>query len=130
MRCIMKRIISIYVCLFVVFVFCACGNNSEVELRTGGYYAEENYLKGDFEEMMEPRIYINTAEKTFSYSTSPFVSYVEHGTYEIKDNKLIATTQTATYEFEIKDSSTLVFVGNGSEDPKIPIGTRFVFAEE
>lgn len=126
----MKRIISIYVCLFVVFVFCACGNNGEVELRTGGYYAEDNYLKGEFEEIMEPRIYINIEKKTFSYSTSPFVSYVEHGTYKIKDNKLIATTQTATYEFEIKDSSTLVFVGNGSEDPKIPIGTRFVFAEE
>ncbi len=124
----MKRTITILVCLIAVLALVACGNDGE-SIRTGSYCAD-NYLKGDFEEMMEPCIYINTEEKTFSYSVSPFVSYVENGTYEIKDSKLIATTHIATYEFEIKDESTLVFVGNGSEDPKIPIGTRFVFAEE
>lgn len=125
----MKRTITIFVCFLAVLALAACGNDNESSIRTGSYNAD-NYLKGDFEEMMEPRIYINTEKKTFSYSTSPFVSYVEHGTYKIKNNKLIATTQTATYEFEIKSGSTLVFVGNGSEDPKIPIGTSFVFAEE
>jgi hypothetical protein len=51
----MKRTITIFVCFLAVLALAACGNDNESPIRTGGYNAD-NYLKGDFEEMMEPRI--------------------------------------------------------------------------
>ncbi|MBP3704805.1 MAG: hypothetical protein J6I98_04640, partial [Clostridia bacterium] len=76
-------------------------------------------------------LWLDTSENEFSFSAGSVISYAEYGTYEVVEGKLIAVSQSTTYEFEIKDKNTLVLINNGENDYlKIPVNTRFVFDEE
>ena len=122
----MKRIFSFVVCLFVVFSAAACtSDNNSLSLLSGNYYAV-----GDYEEMLTPYLRLDTEENSFSFGGGALISYAENGTYEVIKRKIIATSQSTTFEFEIIDEKTLVLTDNGdNEYYKIPINTRFVFSE-
>lgn len=51
--------------------------------------------------------------------------------YEVENGTIIATSQSTTFEFEIKDKNTLVLIDNGDNEYfKIPINTQFVFSKD
>lgn len=121
----MKRIICCLMCVLILPSFAGC-NSDTTSVLSGNYYAV-----GDYEEMLTPYLWLDTNENKFSLGPGSVVSYAENGTYEIVGGKIIATSQSATFEFEIKDVDTLVLIDNGdNEFFKIPINTQFVFSKD
>ena len=121
----MKRMICCLICLLILFSFAGC-NSDTSHVRSGSYYAV-----GDYEEMLTPYLWIDTDKNEFALGAGSIISYAEHGTYEIADGKVIATSQSTTFEFEIKDNNTLVLIDNGDNEYfKIPINTQFVYSED
>ena len=123
----MRKSICIIFCLIALFACIGCNSNSDtVSLTSGNYYAE-----GDYEELMTPYLWLDTKENRFSFGAGSIISYAENGTYEIVDSKIVATSQSTTFEFEIKDKDTLVLINNGNNEYfKIPINTEFVFSKD
>ncbi len=121
----MKRICCCLICLLMLFSTVGCSPDTS-PVRSGSYYAV-----GDYEEMLTPYLWIDTDKNIFSLGAGAIVSYAEHGTYEIVDGKVIATSQRTTFEFEIKDRNTLVLINNGDNAYfKIPVDTQFVYGKE
>ena len=121
----MKRIICFLICLLMLFSFIGCNSNTTPVL-SGNYYAVGNY-----EEMLTPYLWLDINENRFSLGAGSVVSYAENGFYKIQDDKIIATSQSTTFEFEIKDKNTLILIDNGDNDFfKIPINTQFVYSED
>ena len=121
----MKRILCCLICLLTLFSFVGC-NSDTTPVLTGNYYAV-----GDYEEMLTPYLWLDINENKFSFGAGSEVSYAENGSYKILDGKIIATSQSTTFKFEIKDKNTLVLVDNGDNDFfKIPINTQFIYSED
>ena len=121
----MKRIICFLICLLMLFSFIGCNSNTTPVL-SGNYYAVGNY-----EEMLTPYLWLDINKNRFSLGAGSVVSYSENGYYKIQDDKIIATSQSTTFEFEIKDKNTLILIDNGDNDFfKIPIDTQFVYSED
>ena len=121
----MKRTICCLICLLMLFSFVGC-NSATTSVLSGNYYAV-----GDYEEMLTPYLWLDINENQFSLGAGSLVSYAENGSYKILDGKIIATSQSTTFKFEIKDKNTLVLVDNGDNDFfKIPINTQFIYSED
>ena len=121
----MKRIICFLICLLMLFPFVGCDSNT-TPVFYGNYYAV-----GDYKEMLTPYLLLDDDNNEFCFGPGSVVSYAEHGTYKIVDGKIIATSQSTTFEFEIKDKNTLILIDNGDNDFfKIPINTQFVYSED
>ena len=74
---------------------------------------------------------LDTDNNEFRFGAGSVVSYQEYGSYKIADGKIIATSQSTTFEFEIHDKNTLILIDNGDNDFfKIPINTQFVYSED
>lgn len=123
----MKRIISLAICLALFLSFPGCGTDrSDIKLTSGNYY-----LVGDYEEHMTPCLWLDMDENTFALGAGVAVSYAEHGSFEINDGKLTATSQSTTFVFEIKDSQTLVLIDSGDKEfLQLPENAEFVFKED
>lgn len=123
----MKRIISCVICLLVLFSFVACDSDAPTaSLISGSYYAV-----GDYKEMLTPYISLDTDNSEFRFGAGSVISYQEYGSYEIVDGNIVATSQSTTFEFEIKDKNTLVLIDNGDNEYfKIPVNTQFVYSED
>lgn len=122
----MKRSAFLAVFLSLLFAFVGCHvNNSTNALASGNYYAV-----GDYEELMTPYLYLDTEDNTFAFGPGAVVSFAIHGSFEVKDEKLVAASQSATFVFEIQDEKTLVLQGNGYEYFTLPDNTEFVYGEE
>lgn len=131
----MKRLIVSLLVLTFIFSLIGCSQegveNEVTKLQTACVHSGNYYAIGDYEEFMTPYLWLDTSENRFGFSGGSIISYAEHGTYEIADSKLIATTQSTTFEFEIKDENTLVLTDNGNSDYfKIPNNTQFVFSND
>ena len=101
--------------LIMSVLFCGCGMNfTDAQPESGFYLAKERSAllsSPDQTIELQPYVSLDTEEKIFTYGQSLLMSYAEYGYYEIKDDKLIATTQNeTTYKFEIKDKNTLVMI--------------------
>ena len=121
----MKRIICFLICLLMLFSFVGCDSDT-TPVFFGSYYAV-----GDYEEMLTPYLSLDTDNNEFRFGAGSVVSYQEYGSYKIADGKIIATSQSTTFEFEIKDKNTLILIHNGDNDFfKIPINTQFVYSED
>lgn len=121
----MKRKLCFFTCLLVLFLLVGC-HSDDTLLRSGNYYAV-----GDYEEMLTPYLYLDTSKNEFVFGAGSVVSFAEYGEYEVVDRKIIATSQSTIYHFEIKDRNTISLIENG--DPacfKIPVGTQFVFSKD
>lgn len=123
----MKRILYCIVCLIILASFIGCNTDKNTtSLRSGSFYAV-----GDYEEMFTPYFWLDTDENKFALGAGSVVSYAEHGTYEVVKGKIIATSQSTTFQFEIRDENTLVLIDNGdNEFFKIPVNTQFVFSKD
>lgn len=123
----MKRLLSLILCFILLISFSGCNSNKEL-LKTGIFYTDGEFLVSDIMEF-EPYIIINE-DKTFSLGMDTMLSFAEYGTYEIQDNKLIATSHSGFYEFEIKDNETLILVAISSDVLQIPLNKQFVYKEK
>ena len=118
-----NRILCCFIFLITLYSFIAC---SPTKLYSGNYFAVE---KSQINQT--PYLYLNTENKTFLFCLGIAVSYGDGGSYEIKNETLIATSKKATYKFKIKDEKTLVLLKNGyAEYFQIPINTEFIFTDE
>ena len=121
----MKQILCCLICLWMLFSFVGCNSDTTLVL-SGNYYAV-----GDYEDFLTPYLYLDPSENRFSLGPGSVISYAEYGTYEIIDSKLIATSQSTTFEFEIIDKNTFVLTDNGNNAYfKIPLNTEFVFSKD
>ena len=123
----MKKLLLLFLIMIVAISFVACHNthSDPCELPSGTYY-----MVGEFEEMMIPYLYLNFEDYTFSMGAGALVSYAEHGSFVVKENKISATSQSTVFVFEIKDNNTLILVDNGdNEFFKIPNNSEYVFRE-
>ncbi len=108
------------VVVMISVLLCGCGAHSaDAQLKTGYYMAEarSSSVSADGQALMiGPYVSLDTENKTFIYGQSLMMSYAEYGSYEIIDGKLVATVQNGnTYDFEIKDGSTLVMLDDDSK---------------
>lgn len=123
----MNRMLCIVVCLITVLFCVGCNsNNDSTDLMSGNYY-----VQGDYEEMLTPYLWLNTEDYTFSMSRGSILSYADNGTYKVSEGKIIATSQSTTFVFEIKNSKTLILTYNGDDGYfKIPLQSEFVYSNE
>lgn len=122
----MKRFLCCFICIVLMLSSAGCNSNDNTPILSGGYYAV-----GDYEEMLTPYLWLDTSTNEFSFGAGAIVSYAEHGGYEVENGTIIATSQSTTFEFEIKDKNTLVLIDNGDNEYfKIPINTQFVFSKD
>lgn len=84
----------------------------------GGNYVMELNQQQKEDEKIAPVITINTDKKEFMFSYDVLSSYLNIGTYEVKDNVLTATTQDEKYHyvFHIVDENTLSFIEQESSE--------------
>lgn len=121
----MKRLFCCLICLIWMVAFGGCHADDAAPLVSGTYYAV-----GDHEELMRPYLWLDTDNGRFSFGAGAIYSYAENGTYEVVDGMLIATSQSMTFRFEIRDEDTVVLTDNADDPFKIPVGTPFVYSEE
>lgn len=123
----MKRYALIGVFIFLLVAIVGCNANNSTITPTSGTY----YVTGDYEEDLTPYLWLDTKDNTFALGSGSVVSYAERGSFEIKDEKLIATSQNTTFVFEIKDKKTLVLIDNGdNEFFKLPNNAEFVYNDK
>lgn len=149
----MKRPCCLMACLVVLLLAGGCRSDSPaVTLRTGQYNMvgapsaslfpsetnseyqqaassldDEGFVESN-DEFFQPALTLNLGDSSFVLSLSPFVSYAVVGDFELKGNRLIATSQGGVYSFEIRDSETLVLISTeGNVQFKPTDGTSFVY---
>ncbi len=88
---------------------------------SGCHFVQNDIKEGQYvaevEEGMLSRPQLSLWEdKHFTFSYDMLSSYMPMGTYDIKNGKVIATTEGGheTYTFQIKDEETLVFLAGES----------------
>lgn len=94
--------------------------NEEYTIEKAKEFNTEAYVFYDSVDMISPSLVLNTDEKTATFYYSAFSSYIGYGTYEIKDNQLILTSNDSmnkVFVFEI-DGDCLIF--KASESSEIP----------
>lgn len=118
----MKKIsLLLAVVIMVMVLLCGCGAQSaDAQLKTGCYLAEERSSSVSTDDqaiMLEPYVSIDIEDNFFCYGQSLMMSYAEYGSFEIIDDKLVATVQNGnTYVFKIKDSDTLVCISDDGKE--------------
>ena len=122
----MKKLVCFAICLVFLFSSGCSTKENEHSLLSGSYYAV-----GDYEKQMTPYLYLNTESNECYLGAGAVVSFAAHGTYQVKEDNIIAETQIATFVFEIEDSKTVVLIDNGdSQWLRFPTNTEFVYSEE
>ena len=122
-----KRIACFLTALLVLCVLAGCSTNqNDGKLYSGYYLAQGDYARGT-----TPYVTLDTEKREFSFCEGALVSYAESGTYSVQEGILVATTQSMTFRFDLKDSRTLVLI---DEDAgayfEIPVNAEFVYSEE
>jgi len=113
-------------CLFILLTCAACKNHDNFPLQSGNYYAV-----GDYEPGLTPYFSLDMDNNTFALGTGSLVSFGAQGTFTIRDNTIIATSQIATFVFEIMDCNTVVLIDSGdNEFLQLPANTEFVYSED
>lgn len=121
----MKRIICCLICLLMLFSFVGC-NSDTTPVLSGNYYAV-----GDYEKGLTPYVSLSLDDNTFSMGAGSLFSFAANGSFVIKEDTLVATTQIATFVFDITDSNTLVLVDNGDNEFFQPAeNSEFVYSDD
>ena len=121
----MKRILCCLICLVMLFLFVGCNSNTTPVL--SGIY----YVKGDFEEGLTPYVSLSLDDNTFSMGAGSLFSFAANGSFTIEEDTLVATTQIATFVFNITDSNTLVLVDNGDNEYfQLAENSKFVYSDD
>ena len=119
----MKKAITLILLVIVCICLVSCKNSvSKCELASGTYYASGNY-----EEFLVPYVQLDFEDYSFSMGMGAIISYEEHGTFTVADNRLTATTQLGKAVFEIKNDSTLVLIEQNIPAWELPENLEFVY---
>ena len=121
----MKKTVVAFLFVIVAVSFVACQNaqSDPCELPSGTYY-----MVGEFEELMTPYLALNFEDHTFRMGAGSLVSYEEHGSFIVSDNRITATSQSTVFVFEIKDNNTLILVDNGDNEYfMMPENAEYIF---
>ena len=127
----MKRFFCWLLCFLLVFSLIGCTDSndvssSDISLQSGNYFAV-----GDYEKFSTPYVSFNTENHQFEFCGGVLFSFAYRGSYKIEGEKIIATSQSTIFQFEIIDKNTVVLVDYGDEeDFYAPLNTKFVFSEE
>ena len=70
-----------------------------------------------------------TAYKPVSAEKFYTIGYGHYGSFEIKDQQLIAAIGNWTFVFEIKDKHTLILTEEGDTSYDVPYNSEFLFSE-
>ena len=117
----MKRLFSM--CCVFLFVLAGC---SSTVLKTGYYY-----LVGEYDEYATPYVILNIDDNSFTFGEGTILSYAERGSFKIKGERITASTQTTTFVFEIKDSSSIRLIDCGGYEPFAEYeGLEFIYHGE
>ena len=118
----MKKFMIILLTLNLLFGLVGC-NSINLE---SGYY----YVGGEYEEFATPYVKLNFDDNSFSFGEGTLLSYAERGSFEIKGERITASTQNTTFVFEIKDSSSIILIDCGGYKPFAEYeGSDFTYRE-
>ena len=110
--------------LTLTFLFGLVGCNS-ISLKTGYYYVD-----GEYEEFATPYVKLNFDDNSFAFGEGTILSYAERGRFQIKGERITASTQNTTFIFEIKDSSSIILIDCGGYKPFAEYeGSDFTYRE-
>ena len=118
----MKKFTIILLALSLLFgsVGCNC-----ISLKSGYYYVDSEY-----EEFATPYVRLNFDDNSFAFGEGTILSYAERGSFQIKGERITAATQSTTFIFEIKDSSSVALIDCGSYEPFVDyLGLEFTYHE-
>ncbi len=108
----MKRCLILVLCLSLALVFVGCGSNNSDEVLQSGTY----YMTGEFEKGLTPYVSLSFEDMSVSIGGGTYMSFAAVGSFEIDGRSLVATTQVATFVFDIKDNNTLIVVDGGDSE--------------
>ena len=115
---------SLIMVLTLTFLFGLVGCSS-INLKSGYYY-----MVGEYEEFSTPYVKLNFDDKSFAFGEGTLLSYAERGSFEIKGERITASTQNTTFVFEIKDSSSIILIDCGGYEPFTEYeGSDFTYRE-
>ena len=118
----MKKLLIMVLTLTFLFGLVGC---SSINLKSGYYYTV-----GEYEEFMTPYVKLNFDDNSFSFGEGTLLSYAERGSFEIKGERITASTQNTTFVFEIKDSSSIILIDCGGYKPFAKYeGSDFTYRE-
>lgn len=127
----MKKIMCAVLAAMMLFL-CACSSGPAIPY---GLYGMD--AANEVETITRPRIALKT-DNTFNLTYSQFVPKLDHGTFEIKDNTVICTTDEGDkqYFFDIKGKSIYFDAERSSKllefegEIGIPDGSEFTLSRE
>lgn len=123
----MKRFTIFAICVLILFAFSGCRTDHSNAFLNSGIY----YMVGDFEKGLTPYVSLSFEDHGFRMGAGSLVSLQVHGSFEVNETTLVATSPIATFVFEIKDSDTLILIDNGDNEYFQPQeNAEFVFSED
>ena len=119
----MKKFMIIFLAS-TLLLFGLVGCNS-ISLKSGYYYVD-----GEYEEFATPYVKLNFDDNSFAFGEGTILSYAERGRFQIKGERITASTQNTTFIFEIKDSSSIILIDCGGYEPFAEYeGSYFTYRE-
>ncbi|MBQ7380017.1 MAG: hypothetical protein IJW70_10130 [Clostridia bacterium] len=120
----MKKAIPLILLVVVCICLVSCKNSvsNPCDLASGTYYAS-----GDYQEFMVPYLQLDFEDYSFSMGMGAIISYAEHGTFTVKDNRLTTTTPNGKAVFEIQNDSTLILIEENYSWWEFPENLEFVY---
>ena len=116
---------GICLCLALCLVLLVGCKREPITPVSGNYYAQ-----GDYEPYMTPYVYINLEDNSFVTGGGAALSYAEVGEFKMEDNRIIATTLSCRFVFEIENETTLKLVEADTHSPyEVTEDMTFVFHE-
>lgn len=111
----LKRHFLVIFLVSTLFIFGGCGDKSVSEISDGTY----TMVTTD-EEAFAPSITFNLDDNTFRFTYDLFSSYLNIGTIDVSDGKVICTTddEQFTFVFKIIDNDILEFLAEESSAVK------------
>jgi len=77
-----------------------------------------------------PMVHINTQTGVFVASAGISFSYAEHGQYVLEKDRLIVTTQSATFVFAVLDSEKLLLLDDGGFKGWMKVGEVYKWSND
>ena len=121
----MKRFAYITVCVLLLAGMIGCHSNDSTAPIDSGVY----YVVGDYSESDIPVLVLDTENNSFALKPFSKSGIGHYGSFEIKDQQLIATVLNCTFVFEIKDKHTLILTEEGDTSYDVPYNSEFLFSE-
>ena len=121
-----KRFALFTVCVLLLAGMTGCHSNDSTAPIGSGVY----YVVGDFSEPVIPLLILDMENRFFAFKPFSRSGYGHYGSFEIKDQQMIAAIGNWTFVFEIKDKHTLILTEEGDTSYDVPYNSEFLFSED